>query len=172
MPLRSPACPTLGAADHRLVSCASYSTPPVAAAAAAASGADSGGKSDLSPPDYWTPRKADVDLVPIDLKSKEATDVLKSFHATIKRKVCTQLRPAHGLCNWGLHSVTAWFGLAQFGEILMNGHRQRMGWHGVGGHRAGFCVWFVLGRYRSQPKAGCSSSCFACQCTASMNAEE
>jgi len=84
------------------------STPPVAAAAAAASGADSGGKSDLSPPDYWTPRKADVDLVPIDLKSKEATDVLKSFHATIKRKVTV-----HSLTRIQNHALWPFYALTR-----------------------------------------------------------
>jgi hypothetical protein len=55
----------------------------------AESGAPSAGPSagPLAFPDYWTPRKSTVDFVPVDLSSKEATDVLKDFHKTIKRSV-------------------------------------------------------------------------------------
>eukprot|EP00992_Anisonema_acinus_P009270 TRINITY_DN5473_c0_g1_i1.p1 TRINITY_DN5473_c0_g1~~TRINITY_DN5473_c0_g1_i1.p1 ORF type:complete len:399 (+),score=83.62 TRINITY_DN5473_c0_g1_i1:52-1248(+) len=58
-------------------------------------------------PAHWTPRAKDVDLVPVDLASAEATALLGDFHKTIKRKV--KLHSLHRIQNyalWPFYSLT------------------------------------------------------------------
>lgn len=64
-------------------------------------------KSDLSFPDYWTPRKSDIDLVDIDLMSAESISTLKDFHSTISRKVTVHsLQRIQNYGLWPFYALT------------------------------------------------------------------